>query len=99
MSRTRQRHCHMTFGGRSLARCQTSGTRELRTGPALFGGGGELSVQRRVDTGVSNQVVVAAVFDDTTLLQHEHDVGVADRAEAMRDNEGGATAQQALERL
>ena len=38
-----------------------------------------------------------AALDDFPLIKHQHLIGVADGAQTMRDDEGGASLQQAVE--
>ena len=38
-----------------------------------------------------------ALLDDAAVLEHDDQVGVADRREAVRDHEGGAAGEQAAE--
>ena len=44
------------------------------------------------------QLVVRALLDDLAVLEHDDQVGVADRREAVRDDERGPAVQEAAER-
>jgi hypothetical protein len=48
---------------------------------------------------VGDELVERALLDDDALLDHRDHVGVADRREAVRNDDGGAAAHHLLERL
>ncbi len=52
-----------------------------------------------VEAGAGEEFVVGAALEDAAFLQDEDEVGVADGGEAVRDDEGGAAGEEALERL
>src|SRR5207249_863851 len=45
----------------------------------------KLAVEIGVDAGGSEELIVRAALDNLALFEHEHNVGVADGAETMRD--------------
>ena len=52
--------------------------------------------------GERHQLVVCAELDDPAVLKHADAIGMADRGEAMRDQDGGAVPcrrEQAIEDL
>src|SRR5262249_1264606 len=56
-----------------------------------------LLVQRAIVAGEVHQLAVRAALDDASLVEHEDLIGVANRGEAMRDDERGAPAHQGME--
>ena len=54
-------------------------------------------MQSRVGAVRGEQAPVRAAFDDASVVQHQHLVRLADRAEAVRDDEAGPPAHQAGE--
>src|SRR5436190_1978945 len=58
-----------------------------------------VSIERRVEPTLLHELVVAALLDDAAVLEHHNQIGVANRREAMRDDEGGPTRQEQPQRL
>src|SRR4051812_4194739 len=58
-----------------------------------------LADEAGVQVAAADQLVVAAVLDDVAVLHHEDAVGVADRAEAVCDDETRAADHQAGQRF
>src|SRR6266545_7057334 len=50
-------------------------------------GGGPVAVERRVEAATLEQLVVRSLLDDPSVLEDDDQVGVADRRQAMRDDE------------
>src|SRR5690606_34581968 len=72
----------------------------VRARTVLRGGVGELGpVQLLVAAVRGQQFLVAALFDDAPLLDHQDPVGGADGGEPVRDDDGGAPAQRLGQRL
>src|SRR5688500_14461152 len=57
-----------------------------------------VSVQGRVETLLGHQLVVGALLYHLAVLQHDDQVGVADRREAVRDDERGPAGEQLAQR-
>ncbi len=53
-----------------------------------------MTVKAGVEAVVAHQVLVAAVLDDGAVLEDQRPVGLAHGAEAMRDDQGGPSAQE-----
>ena len=60
--------------------------------------GGPVAVEARVAPPALEQLVVRALLDDPAVLEHDDQVGVADRREAMSDHERRAAGEQPPER-
>ena len=73
--------------------------RQLAPGSGLGRVHGPVAVERRVEPALREQLVVRALLDDPAVLEDDDQVGVADRREAVRDDERGPAVQQAAERL
>jgi hypothetical protein len=58
-----------------------------------------LLVEAAVETGACEELVMAALLEDRAVLDDDDVVGVADRREAMGDDERGATAGEAAQRV
>src|SRR2546422_9454691 len=56
-------------------------------------------VQVPVPAAPRHQLAVRAAVDDAAFLQHEHQVGIRDRGEVVRDHETGLAGHQAVQRL
>ncbi len=52
-----------------------------------------------VETLLPDKFVVSAALDDASVFQYQNLVGIADGAEAVCDDETGATAHESLESL
>src|SRR3989442_4165703 len=57
------------------------------------------AVQVAVEAARLQQLVVRALLDDLRSLDYEDDVGVADRAEVMREHDRRAPFHQPLQRV
>ncbi len=55
---------------------------------------GPVAVERRVEPSRLHELVVRALLDDLSVLEHDDQVGVADRRESVRDDERGAVGEQ-----
>ena len=55
---------------------------------------GPVAVQRGVEPAARDQLVVRALLDDLPVLEHDDQVGAADRREAVGDDERGAPGEQ-----
>src|SRR3954471_6299834 len=53
-----------------------------------------VAVERPVETARRKQLVMRSLLDDAAVLQHHDQVGVADRGEPVRDDEGCPTVQE-----
>jgi hypothetical protein len=59
----------------------------------------ELAVKVGVFPAGGDELAVCAALDDPAVVDHEDAIGLLDRAQAVRDDEGRSTLEQALERL
>ena len=60
--------------------------------------GRPVSVERRVKASAPQELVVRALLDDAAVLEHDDQVGVADRRQPVGDDERGAAGEQEPER-
>ena len=81
---------------RSLGR-QGRGNRQS-AGRGVLGASELQLVQAGVEAALGDQLVVAALFDKATALQDQDAIGGAHGAEAMRNDQRGAAAEQLGER-
>src|SRR2546423_3932396 len=58
-----------------------------------------VSVERRVQAPLFHQLVMAALLDDLSLLEHDDQVGVANRRQAVGDDECRPSGEEKPERL
>jgi len=88
-------------GNRAILRVKTP--RNRRRSPGRPGRSGfvdlhELAVKRGVVAALRQQLRVGAALDHPPRLEHEHEISVADRAQAVGDDEAGAAPQQGDQR-
>ena len=82
------------------AEAASAGRLEWRGAGDLVGGGRRLAGdQAGVGAVAGHELVVAADLDDAAVVEDDDAVGVADGAEAVGDDEGGAALLQLLQRL
>src|SRR3954466_720400 len=60
---------------------------------------GPVAVERGVEALPPEQLVVGALLDDPAVLEHDDQVGVADRREPVGDDEGGSVGEEDAERV
>ena len=77
---------------RSIPRARARVSRRLLFAPKLA------HIQFVVWPTIRQQLLVRAALDDLAGLEHQHLVGVLDRAEPMRDHKASAPFQQLVER-
>src|SRR5438105_11669739 len=53
-----------------------------------------VAVQVRVEALAGEQLFVRSLLDDPAVLEHDDQIGVADRRQAVRDHESGPAVQQ-----
>ena len=56
-------------------------------------------VEVMVEALTGQQFIVRTLFDNFAVIDHQHLIGVADRAEAVGDDKAGASLHEAQERL
>src|SRR3954470_19293282 len=59
---------------------------------------GPVAVQRQVEAARRKQLVMGSLLDDLAVLQDDDQVGIADRREAVGDDEGRAAVQEPSQR-
>src|SRR5229473_2816047 len=59
---------------------------------------GPVSIERRVEAAFRQQLVVRALLDDPAVLQHDDQVGIPNRRQAVGDDEGRPAGEQELQR-
>ena len=59
---------------------------------------GPVAVEARVEPAARDQLLVRALLDDLAVLEHDDQVGVADRREPVRDHERRAAGEQTPQR-
>src|SRR5260221_2161128 len=92
-------------GKRSVAGRKRHGQRRTRLGArgaGIFGQGQLLLfvlelVEAVIDAALGEKLLMRALLAETAFVEDEDAVGVLNGAEAMRDDEGGAAAEQAVE--
>src|SRR5439155_25900523 len=55
---------------------------------------GPVSIERRVEAAPGQELLVCPLFDDPAALEHDDQVGIADRRQAVGDDEGRSAGQE-----
>src|ERR1700694_363454 len=59
---------------------------------------GPVSIERRIKAPFCEQLVVRPLLDDPAVLQHDDQVGIPNRRQPVRDDEGRSTGEQEPQR-
>src|SRR5918999_1485779 len=79
---------------RSRARSRMGAAQALILERALCRRGGPIAVEREVAALSCEQLLVRPLLDDASLLEHDDEIGVANRREAVGDDDGGTAGQE-----